>query len=569
MARVLGISCGYHDAAAALVVDGVIVSAIQEERLSGVKNDASIPVRAAEACLSIGKLKAADLDAIAYYENPYAKLERTLVSLFGAFPRSLPHVGHALRSQLGEKLWVLDRIASALGVPRKRVEPGDHHRSHAASAYFTSPHNDATVLTVDGVGEWTTTSIHHGQLDQLTCIRSLSFPHSIGLLYAAITAYLGFEVNEGEYKVMGLAAYGKPRYRTEFEKLIHLFPDGDFELSPHYFADFLDAHLSFAKPLEALLGPRRAFGRPWALQDERDQRYADIAATLQAITEEALLGLASHARRITSSSALCLAGGVALNAVANARLTKESGFEHVSVHPAAGDAGGALGAAILRAMELGDKRPSPMLHAALGVAITASDVERIAKPLGLRCTRMREPSREVAQRLASEDIIAFATGRNEWGPRALGQRSIVASARHEAMREKLNRVIKQREPFRPFAPVVREADLPLHFAHAPRALTRFMTTVTQVNTPTDWQAVTHIDGSARVQTVSSTDTLSDLLDAYAEETGSSVLVNTSMNGAGDPIATTAASVLSFFLRHRVDALAVDDLLVERPKREAP
>lgn len=569
MARVLGISCGYHDAAAALLVDGVIVSAIQEERLSGVKNDPRIPVRAAEACLAIGGIQARDLDAIAYYENPYRKLERTLISLFQAFPHSLPFAGHALRSQLGEKLWVLDRIAQQLGVSRGIVVHGDHHLSHAASAYFTSPHEDAAVLTIDGVGEWTTTSLHHGQLTSLTHLESLAFPHSIGLLYAAITAFLGFEVNEGEYKVMGLAAFGEPVFRDEFQKLIRFLPDGNFELTPRYFANFLNPHLAFAKPLEALLGPPRAFGRPWELQNASDQRYANIAATLQAVTEEALLRLAQHARARTQAKALCLAGGVALNAVSNARLVQESGFEHVSVHPAAGDAGGALGAAIVHAMSLGDPRPAAMEHAALGVSITASDVERIASPLGLRITRMTNPSREVARLLAKEQVIAFATGRNEWGPRALGQRSILASAKHSAMREKLNRVIKQREPFRPFAPVVRESDRHLHFAPAPRALTRFMTTVTEVLEPSAWPAVTHVDGTARVQTVSTTDTLRPLLDALAEESDHAVLVNTSMNGAGDPIASTAASVLSFFLRHRVDALAVDDLLIERAHREAP
>jgi len=320
MSAVLGISAYYHDAAAALIVDGQIIAAMQEERFSRIKNDPSLPRQAALACLRRANLPGEALDEVVIYENPFAKIERVLVALLRTFPRSWRQFPRAIGAQLGSKLWVLDQVAEMLDVPRDRVTYTDHHRSHAASAFFVSPFERAAVLTVDGVGEDASTALWTGDGERLTCLETIAYPHSLGLFYAALTAYLGFEVNEGEYKVMGLAAFGEPRYRAEFEKLIRLHPDGSFELELPYFAHMTDTELGFGPKLERLLGPRRPPGKPWNLDEsESDRRYADVAATVQAVTEEALSALARRALRQTGMDALCLAGGVALNAAASAR----------------------------------------------------------------------------------------------------------------------------------------------------------------------------------------------------------------------------------------------------------
>ncbi|HUJ63852.1 MAG TPA: carbamoyltransferase N-terminal domain-containing protein, partial [Kofleriaceae bacterium] len=327
MAAVLGISGEYHDAAAALVVDGAIVCAIQEERLSRIKNDPSLPLHAARACLAHAGLAAGDLDRVVFYEDPVEKLERVLVSTLRSYPRALRQFPRALGAQLGGKVWVVDRLAEQLGVARDKVGSTGHHRAHAASAFYTSAYPSAAVLTVDGVGEATSTALWRGDEHALVELGRIEFPHSLGLLYAGLTAYLGFEVNEGEYKVMGLAAYGTPTRRDEFAKIIQLHDDGTFELGLPYFAYLADAELGFGPALERLLGPRRPAHRPWDLEHSAEDRaYADIAATLQQVTEDALLALARAARERTGETALCLAGGVALNAVANARLERESGF---------------------------------------------------------------------------------------------------------------------------------------------------------------------------------------------------------------------------------------------------
>jgi carbamoyltransferase len=565
MSAVLGISAHYHDAAAALVVDGRVVAAMQEERFSRIKNDPSVPRRAALACLAEAGLAAGDLDGIVFYENPYAKLERVLVSLLRAFPRSFRQFPRALGAQLGDKLWILDSIAETLGVPRARVTFADHHLSHAASAFFASPYEEAAVLTVDGAGEETVAAIYHGQGSRLTLVDRMLFPHSLGLLYAAITAYLGFEVNEGEYKVMGLAAFGAPRFRDEFARFVRLGADGSVELDLDYFAFTTDTEVGFGPRLEGLLGPRRGAGRPWDLATPEDQRAADVAATLQAVTEEALLGLAREARRRTGCDALCLAGGVALNAVANARIQREAGFARVFVQPAAGDAGGALGAAILGAVERGDPRPEAMRSAALGTAIGAGEGEALAASLGLPCRGLDDPTSALADLLERGKIVAVSRGRFEWGPRALGQRSILALPRVPGARERLNHVIKKREPFRPFAPAVlagRAAEL---FEGAPNDMTPFMTTVcrTRPEHRDDLQAAVHVDGTARVQTVSPGDALAPLLEELARRGRAPAVLNTSLNGPREPIAASATDAVAFFLAHPVDALLVGDALIER------
>lgn len=564
MAAVLGISANYHDAAAALVIDGQLVAAMQEERFTRIKNDASLPLAAARACLAQAKLDAAALDEVVFYENPYAKLERVLLSTLRTFPRALRQFPRALASQLGSKLWVLDALSSRLGVSRDRVTHREHHASHAASAFFASPFQRAAVMTVDAVGEETSTALWLGEGHTLTCKARIDFPHSLGLLYSALTAYLGFEVNEGEYKVMGLAAFGKPRFRAEFEKLISLTADG-FELGLDFFASHTNTEVGFSPKLEALLGPRRPPGTPWRLDGNPDDaRAADVAATLQAVLEEALLRLAARAKSLTGADALCLAGGVALNAVANGRLFREAGFSELFVQPAAGDAGGALGAALLAASERGERRGT-FTHAAWGTTVSGDVAHGLATALGLKATRVGSPVEAAAEVLVKGEVLAFVQGRFEWGPRALGQRSILSLPAPLAVKERLNKVIKRREPFRPFAPMVLEEAASTYFGPFAPRLAPFMTTVAEVlpHARAKLEAVTHVDGTARLQTVQPDTLVGSLLVRVAKETGVPVLLNTSLNGQGEPIVATVADALAFFLAHPVDALLIDDVLVNR------
>ncbi len=571
MACVLGVSGTYHDAAAALVVDGELVVAIQEERLSRIKNDPSLPRQAMRACLAHAGLVAGQLDRVVFYEDPYVKLERVLTSTLGNFPRSLRQFPRALGAQLGAKVWVLDQLADELEVPRHKIGHVDHHRAHAASAFFASPYEEAAVLTVDGVGEQVSTALWHGRGSELRCLGELCYPHSLGLLYAALTAYLGFEVNEGEYKVMGLAAYGAPRFEEELRRVIRLDDDGGFTLELSYFGYLADPDLGFGPRLETLLGPRRPPYRPWDLQGSQDdRRYADIAASLQRVTEEAMLGLARAAHRRTGAEALCLAGGVALNAVANARLARESGFPRVFVQPAAGDAGGALGAAILGALELGDRRPAAMTTAALGLPLDAGSATALARQLGLTARPLGgDWAHQVAQRLDDGELLAFCNGRFEWGPRALGMRSILASPRDPEVREKLNRAVKRREPFRPFAPAVLAEAAALSFDDAAGELTPYMTTVCRVRGEAKGlAAVTHVDGTARVQTVTarSSPALHSVLTALGERGSPPIVLNTSLNGAGEPIVARELDAIGFLMSHPIDGLIVDDVLITKGAR---
>lgn len=567
MSVVLGISALYHDAAAALVVGGEIVAAIQEERLSRIKNDSSLPFRAAKACLLRGGLCAQDIDRVVYYENPYAKLERVLLSLMRSFPKTWRQFPRALASQLGAKLWVIDQLAEGLGVERERVEFVSHHESHAASAFLCSPFEEAAILVVDAVGEAASTSIYSGKGTSITGRQSVDYPHSLGLFYAALTAFLGFRVNEGEYKVMGLAAYGAPCYRVEFEKLLRVSHDGSYTLDLSYFAHHIGVDNGFSRKLESLLGPRRPGHRPWDLTSDGDQHYANVAATLQLVTEEAMLALARKAQTLVGSANLCLAGGVALNCVANARVLAETKFERVFVQPAAGDAGGALGAALLGATSLGEGRAKPLATAALGIDLDLERAFQIATEMGFSVRRVDSPAEAATEKLIAKRILGVASGPSEWGPRALGQRSILALPQERDVRERINRVIKKRELFRPFAPAVVAERASEFFVGVDPDMSPFMTSVCAVRDEhaASLQAVTHVDKSARVQSVTrhGAPLLHAITCGVAQYNGMPIVLNTSLNGPGEPIAASATDVLSFFARHPIDALLIGDLMIER------
>ncbi len=559
MTAVLGVSAHYHDAAAALVIDGRIVAAQHEERLSRIKNDASLPRRAMDAVLRLGGIGPQDLDAVVFYENPYAKLERVLVGTLRAFPRALMQFPRALGSQLGGKIWVIDALADALGIPRARIELVRHHQAHAASAVYCSPFERAAVMVVDAVGEEACTSIWHAGADGLRELTHIDYPHSLGLFYAAITAYLGFEVNDGEYKVMGLAAYGTPARRDEMAKLVKVAADGSYELGLDYFDRFTRTELGYGKKLLELLGPQRSPFERWDLASARDRAYADIACSAQAALEDALVAVAREAKRRTGEDALCLAGGVALNAVANRRIAREAGFSRVFVQPAAGDAGGALGAAILGAMARGATRPAALTGADLGVTVTGAPVATHARALGLVALPTSDPDVAIADALERGEVVAWAHGRCEWGPRALGHRSILARADDVEVRERLNRAVKKREAFRPFAPVVLASEAARWFAGGANDMTPFMTTVADVLEPAAMPAVTHVDGTARLQTVSASHPLGRVLQRFP------VVLNTSLNGPGEPMVATATDALSFFVRHGVDRMIIEDVVLTRPE----
>jgi carbamoyltransferase len=465
-----------------------------------------------------------------------------------------------------EKVWALDRLADTLGVARARVTFVTHHEAHAASAFFVSPFESAAVLTVDGVGESQTTSIHRAHGDGLEELESLHYPHSLGLFYAAFTALLGFRVNEGELTLMGLAACGRPTQVDAVREVVRLAADGSFELDLAAFGHHAHPERPYARSLVARFGEPRDARRRWDLDDPADRRWADVAASVQLVLEDALLGLCRRARERSGAPDLCLAGGVALNSVAVARIARTAGFERVFVQPAAGDAGGALGAAILGALALGDPRPPAIESALLGVPANPARALDVANALGLDARRITDPAGRMADALVAGQRVGLVHGRCEWGPRALGGRSLLASPRDAATRDQLNRM-KRREPFRPFAPAVLEERASEHFGPLSPTVGRFMTSTTEVRpeSRSALAAVTHVDGSARVQTVTASS--SPLLHAILEEmdtrTGVPVVLNTSLNGRGQPICGDEVDALGCMSELGLSALLVEDVWIAR------
>ncbi|MCA9515961.1 MAG: hypothetical protein KC635_13540 [Myxococcales bacterium] len=576
--RILGISALFHDSAAALVDGGRVVAAVQEERLSRKKNDARLPLEAARECLAQGGLELADVDWVVFYEKPIAKFDRILQTSLGAWPRGILRFTRAMRTWLGDRLWLEGRLARELGTSADRILFSDHHLSHAASAFFPSPLERAAVLTVDGVGEWTTSAIHHATTGddgraRLATVARQRFPGSMGLLYSAITAYLGFEVNVGEYMVMGLAAYGEPRFLPELSRVARLGPAGELALDMRYFAFHRSDAQSFSPRLEALLGPARDPATPIDLDTAEGRRLADVAASVQRLCEDYLVAAAREARRVTGEADLCLAGGVALNCVANARVAREAGFDRVVVHPAAGDAGGALGAALLVANALGEPRDRATLSPQLGRAWADEEVRGFLRDVRVRHTAFDDDDAlvtEVARRLARGEVGGWFQGGSEWGPRALGGRSILADARDPGMADRVNARVKYREPFRPFAPAALADDAHRFFAldgGRYEGLTPHMLAVVPLTDAgrAELPAVCHADGTARVQTVDSRHhpRFRALLEAFRAETGVGVLLNTSLNLKGEPICGSPVDALATFDRSDLDFLVVERCLVDK------
>jgi carbamoyltransferase len=575
--RILGISAFFHDSAAALVVDGALVAAAAEERFTRTKGDARMPEQAVQFCLQQAGLASIDeIDAVVFYEKPVKKFERILSHQLATFPFGAKQSVRALSLWLRERLFTKGALAQALGVPPEKIFFVEHHLAHAASAFLPSGYGDAAVLTVDGVGEDACTTIWDATHDddgrpRLTPVLSQRFPHSIGLFYSAMTAFLGFAVNEGEYKVMGLAAYGTPRYKDEMSRIARVHDDGTFELDLACFRFHLDDETSFSSALCERLGNARDPSSPIDLESAEGQRFADIAASVQAVTEDAVLALARRAHEVTRRGRLCLAGGVAQNVVANRRLAEDGPFQDLFVPHAPGDAGGAIGAALyVSRRHFGAPHvvdPGPFLGASIDDDVSA----RFLSDVGVPFTTLDDDAlaREVARRVARGEVGALATGRFEWGQRALGARSIIADPRSSTMMERVNERVKRREAFRPFAPSMLASEFTRFFdagRGADRALHRGMLSVVRANEDGAriLPAVVHRDGTSRVHIVDDTSSLLHrVLVAFKEETGVGVLLQTSMNLKDEPAVADAADALTFFLRSEVDFLVVGHALLVR------
>jgi carbamoyltransferase len=558
--NVLGISAFYHDAAACLMRNGVVVAAAQEERFTRKKHDADFPIHAIRYCLEAGRLLVDDLDAIGFYEKPFIKFKRLLFSQIAGFPRSWRAFLRSMPSWLHQKLVIPSLIREELQYdgPVYMIE---HHLSHAASAFLVSPFSEAAVLTVDGVGEWSTASWGRGSGSGIDLFREIRFPHSLGLLYTAFTGYLGFKVNSAEYKVMGLAPYGVPRFERELRELIEIADDGSFRLNMEYFAYHYGLEMT-TKRFHRLFG-----GPPREPEGPLEQRHRDIAASVQRVTEEVMLKMAGHLHRETGLYDLCLAGGVALNCVANGRILREGPYRRLFIQPAAGDAGGALGVAAFLQHNLFEvPRREVMRHAFLGPAYERDEIRAFLRVKGAVFEELDEASLlgMTAQAIAEQQVVGWFQGRMEFGPRALGARSILADARNPENRDRVNLKIKFRESFRPFAPAVLAARANEFFELEHES--PFMGLVAQAR---DGQrllpATTHVDGSARVQTVDAeTNPLfARLLQAFERLTGTPVLINTSFNVRGEPIVCSPADALRCFLSTGMDLLVIDHFVLHK------
>ncbi|MBI4640405.1 MAG: carbamoyltransferase [Candidatus Tectomicrobia bacterium] len=589
---ILGISCFYHDAAAAILKDGQLIAAAEEERFSRIKHDFGFPHHAIQFCLKRAGISSHNLDYVVFYENPFVKFERIFMTTFQTVPKSWKVFREAMITWLLDKLWIKSLLKEKLGIDDQKILFTEHHLSHAASCFLPSPFEEAAILTIDGVGEWTTTTFGTGKGTTITLNRELRFPHSLGLLYSAFTAFLGFEVNEGEYKVMGMAPYGTPKYLDKVYKLIHVEPDGSFWIDMDYFSYHYSPEKTFNGKFEALFGPPRDphayfftpttrypsyFGPKPANYETLSQQnlhYADIAASIQRVTEEVLLKMAHALYRETGLKKLCMAGGVALNSVANGRILRETPFEELYIQPAAGDGGGALGAALyVYHCLLGKGREFVMEHAYWGEIHREGEIRSFLDSQGVAYQIVDDDEKligKVVELLQGGKVIGWFQGPFEWGPRALGNRSILADPRREEMKDIVNVKIKFREPFRPFAPSVLAErteeffDLPGAPHHYPA---RFMLYVVDVkeNQREVVPAITHVGGTARLQTVHRevNPRYYRLIEAFGEATGVPVVLNTSFNLKGEPIVNTPEEAFRTFMKSEMDVLVLEKYLITK------
>ena len=590
--NILGVSCYYHDAAAVLLRDGVLVAAAEEERFSRIKHDYGYPRNAIQFCLDSAGVQGRDLDYVVFFEKPFRKLDRILMSVLQTYPQSWKVFRESMVSWMIDKLWVSTTLQSDLGISKDKVLFSEHHLSHAASAFLCSSFEEAAILTVDGVGEWVTSTYGVGRGTDVRLFKQLEFPHSLGLLYSAFTAFLGFEVNEGEYKVMGMASYGEPRYVDKVWKVVRQNQDGSFALNMEYFSFHHSTDTTYSRAFVDLFGDPRPekmlfftektgfpkyFGTPpgnYKELSKQNQHYADIAASIQKVTEELLIGMANQLHKETGLKRLCMAGGVALNSVANTRILNETPFEELYVQPAAGDGGGALGAALWAYNTLlGKPRNFCMKHAYWGRSNSEAEIGDFLRQNNIPHRHFASEDAlldEVVNRLTGAKVVGWSQGRFEWGPRALGNRSILADPRNPNMKDIVNAKIKFREPYRPFAPSVlseqaeKYFELPNAAQHAPA---RYMLYVVPVREQqkTTLPAITHVDGTGRLQTVfrEQSPRYYKLIERFGQATGVPVVLNTSFNLKGEPIVNTPANAYSTFSKSEMDVLVLENFIIDK------
>jgi carbamoyltransferase len=559
---ILGISCYYHDAAACLVHDGLVVAAAEEERFNRDKHHSGFPKNAIRFCLNQGRINPEQLDYVVFYEKPFVKFNRILETYITQWPRSFGAFRRAVPLWLKSRLNMRKQIAKELNIDEDKIYFGDHHLSHAASAFLVSPFSEAAILTTDGVGEWATTTIGYGKGTTIKIEKEMKFPHSLGLLYSAITSYLGFRVNDAEWKVMGLAPYGEPRYVDKFLDLIDIKEDGSFRLNMKYFAYHYSPVESINRRLEKHLGrPKRQ------KEQEIDQFYTDIAASGQKVVEDVIVKIADNLHKTYKTDYLTIAGGVGLNSAANWRIMQKTGFKDIFIQPASGDSGGALGAAIaFYNLTLGKDRKYRMEHAYLGPEYTDEDIRAMLDNYGARYQKITDQKKlvdETAKMMAQDQVIGWFQGRMEFGPRALGNRSILANPKNPKMKEILNSKVKFRESFRPFAPSVTHEDSPEYFDISIDAPYMLLIPDVRPDKKDLLPAITHVDGTARLQMVKKeTNPLyHQLLNAFKKITGVPVLLNTSFNVRGEPIVMSPEDAYSCYMRTGIDALVMGSYLL--------
>ncbi len=588
---ILGISAYYHDSAACILRDGKIVAAAQEERFTRKKHDQNFPINAIRSCLKEANISASDLDIVAFYDKPFLKFERILETYLTYAPKGIRSFLKAMPLWIKKKLWIKTLIQDQLGFKGKILFP-EHHASHAASAFYASPYQEAAFLTMDGVGEWATTSYGFGKGNKMQFLADIKFPSSLGLLYSAFTYYTGFRVNSGEYKVMGLAPYGEAKYKDLiYENLIDVKDDGSFKMDMSYF-DYNVGLTMTNKKFNNLFG-----GPPREPESKLTQKEMDLARSIQEVTEDIVLKMAKHVRSVTGKRYLCLAGGVALNCVANGKLLRSGIFDDIFIQPAAGDAGGALGCAYIAWYQYlennrdADGKTDYMNGAYLGPEFSNNEIEKYLNKNNYNYSKLKDQElpEKIADLINEQNVIGWFQGRMEFGPRALGSRTIIGDSRSPETQKIINLKIKYRESFRPFAPSIREEDISDYFdIDRPSP---YMLLVADVNADKQLQmtekqesyfglkklniprsevpAVTHVDYSARIQSVSNKTNkrYHDMLTAFNDKYGCPVIVNTSFNVRGEPIVCTPQDAYLCFMRTEMDYLILNNFLLSKKEQE--
>jgi carbamoyltransferase len=559
---IVGISCYYHDSAACIIKDGELIAAAEEERFNRKKHYSDFPHMAVEYCLEEAGIKAEDVKYYVYYEKPFVKFNRILETIISQWPLAYNSFRLAVPLWLKGRLNMKKHLSKALKVPQDKIYFSDHHLSHSASAFFLSPFKNAAILTEDGVGEWDTTTYGFGKDNTLKIEKHIRFPHSIGLLYSALTAYLGFRVNDAEWKVMGLAPYGEPKYADRFTDLIDIKDDGSFRLNMKYFSYIYSSKYTINRKFCKLMG------RPSRKKEEEiDQFYTDIASSGQKVVEDLIVKIAGHLHKIYKTDNLVIAGGVGLNSVANWRIMQKTGFKNIFIQPAAGDSGGAVGAAFaFYHMALSKPRKYEMTHALLGPSFTDKQIKETLDSYNANYKEFqneKELIEETAKLLAKDKVVGWFQGRMEFGPRALGSRSILANPQNPKMKEILNSKVKYREKFRPFAPSVLREKASKYFEIDIDAPYMLLIPPVRKEMQKKLPAITHVDGSARLQTVDkkTNPKYHALLSEFEKKAGVPVVLNTSFNVRGEPIVCTPEDAYSCYMRTGIDALVAGNYIL--------